>query len=223
MIIKLIRAGALSIVIGVTLNFAVSATIDQGSNQQDLLNKIHDYSHTWWVPLLVKTNLTFNVSDDWWPRLLESEGWGVKEISNFGTDINERYKRLGLGDLEDVESANNNDRDANKPTVESKIESLKNKVSFTLNTNGVKCGDTSFDLCHRYITTIGEFLANDSWVPKGDEAHITLTLSPTAKAINVSINPDGKHFTITAPANVEVDQWDDQIIKGLKRGGKVTL
>ncbi|PWU00198.1 MAG: hypothetical protein C5B53_04385 [Candidatus Melainabacteria bacterium] len=201
----------------------ISGAVAQDSGKEELINKVHEYTHSWWQPLIVKSQMDFDMSSDWWSKMLEQDGWGIKTVSNFAYDLNDFYKRQGLGDLEDIESANNNDRDANRARVESAIENLRNKASFKLATSGVKCDATSFDLCHRYMISIAEFLAKDNWLPKGGEAHITLVLSPTAKSVGVAVNPDGKHFTIDAPANVEVDEWDTKISNGLKRGGQNAL
>jgi len=220
------RKGILAALLSAVMLFSVrttSAAIDQGQNKDELIAKVHEYVHSWWQPLLVKGQMDFNISSEWWPKMLEDDGWGVKTVANLAYDMNEYYKRQGLSDLEGIESANNNDRDANRARVQTAVDDLQNKVSFSLSTDGVNCDATSFDLCHRYMTTIGEFIARDTWLPKGGEAHIALVLSPTAKDVSVSINPDGKHFSITAPSSVEVGEWDTKMLNGLKRGGRDVL
>lgn len=220
---KCTLAAMISIAIAVGINTNPSVASDDIQHKDELIAKVHDYVHSWWQPLLVKGQMSFDISSDWWPKMLEDDGWGVKTVANFATDMNEYYKRQGLSDLEGIESANNNDRDVNRPRVETAISDLRNKVSFSLSTQGVNCDGTTFDLCHRYMSKVGEFLAKDNWLPRGGEAHIALVLSPTAKDVSVSVNPDGKHFSITAPASVEVNEWDTKMLNGLKRGGKSVL
>jgi hypothetical protein len=48
----------------------------------------------------------------------------------------------------------------------------------------------------------------------------SLVFSPTAKDVAVTITPDGKVFTIVAPAYDEPNEWDSKMKKGMFRGAK---
>lgn len=198
-----------------------SAFAQDLSKQKELSDAVYQYSiNCWWRAFIVQKLMSFRLSPGCWDKMLENDGWGIKTVNNVAVDIGEYAKRLGYGDLEAAESANNNDRNANKPRVEQMVDGLKDKITVDVQADGIKCSDSEWDLLHRYLGVLGEFLARGDWTPRGGAAHITMVASGVAKDISVAISPDGKHFTITAPVEVEPSEWDTKITKGLQRGGK---
>lgn len=197
-----------------------TAATAQQQDKSELASAVYDYSiNCWWRSFIVEKLMNFKVSPGCWTKLMDKDGWGVKTVNNFAYSLGDYGKAHGMGDLEAAESANNNDRMANKPRVEEMVNAMKGKVSFTLVADGIKCSDSEWDLVHRYMGTVGEFMGS-GWTPRGGAAFVTLVVSPTARDVSVAINPDGQHFTVTAPADVEPAEWDSKITKGLQRGGK---
>ena len=78
--------------------------------------------------------------------------------------------------------------------------------------------NAEWDLTHRYMSVIGQFLQEGKWKPKGGCALITLVVKP-APDVSVTAAPDGKHFTVTAPSDHEPKEWDTKITKGLQKAG----
>lgn len=190
----------------------------QDSQMQQLSDKVYDFSiNCWWRSFIVSKLMDFKLSPAIWTRMLDDSDWGVKTTNNVALYLGDYGKKHGMGDLEAAESSNNNDRTANKPQVESMVDAMRGKVSFTLQADTVKGTPSEWDLIHRYMNTVGEIMAGDDFNPKGGAALVTLVASPTAKDISVVANPDGKHFTVTAPTLVEPSEWDSKIRRGLER------
>jgi hypothetical protein len=109
----------------------------------------------------------------------------------------EQYaKTNGWGDLEEAESANNNDRESNKPRVFEMVDSLKDKLGVTVQADTLKGSDAEWDRVHRYWTTLTEFIGSGDWKPKNKAIFLTVIISPTAGDLDVTAAPDGKHFTV---------------------------
>ncbi len=200
------------------LSFAGCTTASSAQDKEQLSNKVYDYSiGCWWRKFIVDKLMTLNLSPAIWTKVMEDDGWGIKSVNNVAIDMGEFAKNHGYGDLEAAESANNNDRNANKPQVESMVDALRGKVGFTLKADGVKGSPSEWDLIHRYMTTVGDEFASSSFKPKGNIAIITMVASPTAKDVTVTVTPDGGHFTVTVPTLVEPAEWDSKIQHGLER------
>jgi hypothetical protein len=212
--VQFINIGSALLLIGLIATNPVSAELGNDENAQTLLNGIHDYSHSWWVPLVIKNDLELNIAKDWWPKMLSDGCGGIKMFSNLGGEINEYYKRQGWTDLEETEAANNNDRDNNKSTVEQQIGNLKNKLSFRLNITGVKCDTESFDLCYRYVNAIGNLLESEKWLGKGQEARITLNLSPATTAVAVT-ERSAKDIVVDAAGTIRQNNWEQLLVNQL--------
>ncbi len=98
------------------------------------------------------------------------------------------------------------------------VEAVKDKLGFTLVADNLKGTNAEWDLTHRYMSVIGQFLQEGKWKPKGGCALITLVVKP-APDVSVTAAPDGKHFTVTAPSDHEPKEWDTKITKGLQKAG----
>ncbi len=183
-----------------------------------MADAIHDYKiNSWWESIICDQLFDFQLSAGTWPKMVDKDGWGIKTISNNITAIGAYMKAKDWGDLEAAESANNSDRDNNKPRVIEMINEVKNKMHFTLNLTQVKGSDAEISLISRLYTVPFDALEDGSWKPPHGDVFLNFTFSPNAKDISVTVNPDGKHFSVTAPTLVEPSAWDEKIIKGLNR------
>ncbi len=195
-----------------------AAVFSQEEKKSELVDAVREYKiNSWWQSLITDRLMSFKLSAGIWSKMLEKDGWGVKTTSNMADEIGEYAKQQGWADLEAVESANNNDRNNNKPQVEQLVDGLKNKISFTLDASALKGSDSEWDLVHRYMGTIGQYLSDGSWKPKQKVAFITLVVSPAVKDIAVVVSNDGRDYKVTAPAEIEPAEWDSKILKGLKK------
>ena len=189
-------------------------------NQSDLADAVYDYNKCYWAQDMVNKLMSFKLSPGIWTKMLEKDGYGISTTSNAARNMEEFAKKNGWGDLEEAESANNNDRENNKAHVYEMVDSLKSKIGFTLQADALKGTNAEWDLVHRYMGVVTEFLANGDWKPRGTTPFITLAVTPTAKDVSVTATPDGKHFTITAPSDHETEEWDGKMTKGLQRAGR---
>jgi len=208
---------AIRAVISVILLMSACTASALAQDQSQLSDKVYTYSiGCWWRKFIVDKLITLNISPGVSAKLMEEDGWGIKTINNLAISMGDFAKNHGYGDLEAAESANNNDRNANKPQVESMVDALRGKVGFTLNAASIKGSPSEWDLIHRYMSTIGDQLGSSSFKPKGNIAIVTMVALPTAKDVSVSVTPDGNHFTVTVPTLVEPSEWDSKIQHGME-------
>ena len=85
----------------------------------------------------------------------------------------------------------------------------------------------SFNLAMGYMTTIANFFGSRSrytpkgWRPKGEKLNIILSPSAKATGVKVARSTDGQTVTVSDPASKEVPGWNDVILNGLAKGGKM--
>jgi len=195
-----------------------SQTAARADNKGDLSDAVHDFKGCYWAQIEVQKLMTFDLSPGIWTKMLEKGGWGIKDTSNLARALNDYSKLNGWGDFEAAEDANNHDRENNKPKVEGMVDAAKDKIGFTLVANNLRGTNAEWNLTHRYMAVITDFLNDGRWKPKGGAAFITLVVKPTTD-VTVTKSPDGKHFTVTAPSDRDLHEWDTKITKGLQRAG----
>ena len=130
-------------------------------------------------------------------------------------------KREGFGDLEALQGNSKDEEKDNRPQMDEIIDKLRTKFSLTVEAP-TNCTIKGYELLMRYpydvLNRIGE--RSPYWSPKSGEAHFRVVLTPGVNAIAVKISPDGKQFTVTAPALTEVVNDNDSIGRGLERANK---
>lgn len=173
--------------------------------------------------------VTLNLSSTLWDELLDGNKTfsGKKHFAGLGTSL-----VAGLDYLNGSKLINKCDGNAypsaeTKSDCEKEIAANKNKLTITINAQKIKYTDKSYHLLTGYTNVLDNFISKDrgnygfpmGWKPKAKELHFILELSETVKDVVVKWSTDGKTATITAPAFIEVDEWDRKIARGLERGG----
>lgn len=166
------------------------SAIAQSADKTALVDAVREYKiNSAWESMILDKYFTFKVSPACWKKLCEKDGWGPKTAAS----------------------------ENNKPHVQEMVNDLNGKFSFTLNADQIACSDAEWDLVHRMWGSTFEALANGRWKPKHGAVHLTMTFSPKAKDIAVAVAPDGQHFSVTCPSQVEPEEWDTKIQNGLNR------
>lgn len=205
-----------------TLAVAQAALAQGNGNRAALVENVRGHSD----PLngeLVDKFVTLNLSSQCWARFADKDSHGVAHASRIAYAIRGYAELMGYGDLDDAVSG----VQINRGKADAVISQLQGNYSYTINARNLTCDNEQYRLMTGYSLTIMEFFGDSSastygmnrgWRPRGGKALITLNMSPTAKTF--SITADGTNFTVTAPANVEPEDWGTVIEKGLARGGK---
>lgn len=205
-----------------TFAAAQAALAQSDENKATLVENVRGHSD----PLnaeLVDKFVNLNLSPQCWARFAEKDSRGVAHAARIAYAIRGYAKLMGYGDLDDAVSG----VEVNRRKADAVIAQLQGNYSYTVNARGLACDDEQYRLMLGYSLTIMEFFGESSassygmnrgWRPRGGKALITLNMSPTAKTF--SITADGTTFNVTAPANVEPEDWGTVIERGLARGGK---
>ncbi|MBC7805456.1 MAG: hypothetical protein H7145_04825 [Akkermansiaceae bacterium] len=194
----------------------VSADV-AAANKAELVARVREVnSQDFWPSRVVNEMMTFKLSEEAWKVMLSEKG--IRATFGAARDINDYAKRIGLGDLENVESANSNAREANQGDVTELLAKLKPLISLTLEATQPEVSPTSASLILRTFSTVPEHMDRGVWKPAGGRANLTVVLSPVAQDVTVVINSDKTSFNITAPSKAEIPGWSTKIEKGLDRG-----
>ena len=194
----------------------VSASVASANKTQlvDLVQKSHVTDI--WPSKLIAT-VDFKLSDAAWKTMLSRDG--VNGAARLGRNIGEYIKAQGIGDLEKVETSENNNRAATQDQVDELIAGAKKKIALTVEATQPKLAPAQSRLLLNYVSYVGSFLSRSGWTPRGGRANIKLIFSSSAKDVKVSFSKDATNFSIVAPIKEPID-WSGKMEKGLKRGAK---
>ena len=194
----------------------VSAAVAAANKSQlvDLVQKSHVTDI--WPSKLVGT-VNYKLSSAAWSTLLSKDG--VNGQARLGRNLGEYIKAQGIGDLEKVETSDNNNRATTQGEVDELIGTAKTKIGLTVEATQPKLAAGQSRLLLNYISYVGSFLSRSGWTPRGGRANIKLVLSSNAKDIAVTVSKDATNFSIIAPVKEPID-WSGKMEKGLRRGGK---
>jgi hypothetical protein len=143
---------------------------------------------------------------------------GALSMAGFATrDIAAYAKTVTGDDWSAIENQANSDREKQRAIIEPKIDAFKSKLAITITVEGDDCDAAKSALWLRYWTTVAAALKNNP--PKAGK--VTINLNVTAKAKEVTADSkDGATFTITAPRDVEVVGWSDQLELPFRKAAK---
>jgi hypothetical protein len=194
----------------------VSATVAAAKKTELVALVQESHVNDIWPSKLIGT-VNFKLSAPAWKTLLSKEG--VTGAARLGRNMGSYIKQQEIGDLERIETANNNDRKSTQDEVDELIAAAKTKVGLTIEATQPKLSPLQSQTLLNYISGVGGFLDRASWTPRGGRANIKLIFSSSAKDIAVMTSKDATNFTVIAPTKVPID-WSNKMEKGLKRGGK---
>lgn len=199
--------------------FAPEVCAQTAEQKQDFVQELNSYTIGEITrPLTMKKLIDFQMSPAWWTAMTDKDQAGVKSMCYATRDLIDFGKRMGWGDLYQWENSGNGTKEEWKPRIEAMLDEWRPKVSLTIKADSPTCDKMNFDLFLRYLGTVTSALTDDSWKPASGQCHIVFVPSKTAKDIACAISPDGKIYTITAPIEVEPNEWDSKIKKGFQRG-----
>lgn len=208
--------------------FALSSAANvSAQNKEALADKVSSYSDPV-VGKFLNEFVTLNLSAQCWETMLgeDASPTGTRAARELGGSVVGYAKLMGYGNASDFVSGTQIQWTKVNPI----IEKLKNNFSFTINAADASCADDRWHLLSNYAMTISDFYGDTSapsgmnrgWRPAAGKMLITLNFSKTAKDVSVAVSPDKSQFTITAPSEVEVENWNGKIQKGMEKGGAQT-
>lgn len=187
------------------------------ANKAELVARVKAVNtNDFWPSRVVNELMTFKLSEEAWKVMLSDKG--VRAAFGAARDINDYAVRIGLGDLEKIESANNNAREANQGDVTEQIAVLKPLIALRLEATQPTVSPTAASLITRTFSTVPEHMDRGVWKPAGGKADITIILSPVATDTTVTMNTAKTVFVVTSPSKAELAGWSVKIEKGLDRG-----
>lgn len=193
----------------------VSASVAE-ENKTELMESVQRFQISDIWPSKLIGNVNWKLSAPAWKVMLSPDG--VNATARLGRNLGGYIKNQGFGDLEEIETANN-DRKGAQGEVDELIAQTKDKISFSVEATQPKLSPTQIHTLLMYLGHVAEFIERDKWAPRGGRANIKLVFSSTAKDITSTGSKDATNFSIIAPLK-EVPDWGTKLDKGLKRGAK---
>jgi hypothetical protein len=183
------------------------------------------YERSYLDAQLVAKCFTIKLSPGCWAQFAEPAiGGGPSGLGSayqWGRLALEYSNRQHIGNLMALEASDPAVELQNRPMMDRLIDNLRSRFSLTLNVP-IACTGTAYELMLKYPQEIMERLGRTmpAWSPRSGEAHITVTLSATAKDLSLTISPDGKQFTLLAPAYTDIAGSADKIVAVLEQANK---
>ncbi len=214
----------------IALAFVTSLPTFAQENKETLTDKI-EQSNVWMTGYVVEKLFTINLSPTMWETVLAapSQPRGRDSFKRMAQSLVDFSDKAGYTTLEEKCGYGVQTDKAKewKPTCQEQIDGLASKLSFKLDAPDVAKNPVSFNLTMGYMTTIADFFGSrskyisDGWRPKGAKLNIILSPSDKATGVKVAWSTDGQTVTVSGPASKEVAGWNDAILNGLAKGGKM--
>ena len=213
-----------------TLSLALTMNVSAQDNKEKLVDMIAE-SNVWMNGYVVDKLFTINLSPTMWDAVLigASQPRGRDSFKRMAQALVDFSDKAGYTTLNEKCGFNVQSDKAKeyKPTCREQIDGLAKKITFKYDAPTIAKNPDSYNLLLGYLTTIADFFGdrskfiNDGWRPKTDVLNIVLSPSATATGVKVAWSTDGKTVTVSAPSNKEVAGWNDAILNGLAKGGKM--
>lgn len=210
------------------LTACVFTAIGVKAQKQQLADLITQ-KHKWVYAYAFEKAVTLNASDKMW-QLLQDENRTPKGHNSF------RILGDGLVELSDKMSGtalaakcgsgvSTKEEESNKPGCQSAIDGWNGKYSVTINAQNVSATNEGYRLLNGYTTTLAYLfnagsrsLWRNGYAPKADKQHYIINMDNKYKDVQTSWSKDVTTFTINAPADIDVSEWDRKIENGFKAG-----
>ena len=199
-------------------------------NKQQLVDKI-EQSNVWMTGYVVEKLFTINLSPTMWESVLAtpSQPRGRDSFKRMAQALVDFSDKAGYTTLEEKcgYGVQSNKAKEWQPTCKEQIDGLAQKLTFKYDAPDVAKNPVSFNLAMGYMTTIADFFGSRSryitegWRPKSEKLNIVLAPTDKATGMKVAWSTDGQTVTISGPASKEVPGWNDAILNGLAKGGKM--
>jgi hypothetical protein len=154
------------------------------------------YSSAWVLSKLT----TFKVGKKCGAKLADKNQGAIHAASFYARDIAAYAKTVTNEDWSEIETQNNNDKEANKKLLEPIMDAFKSRFGVTVSVDGDDCDAKQSSLWLSYWGQIATTLKN--YPPKAGKVVITLNVSSKVRDVTVDLAKDGSSATISAPKDI---------------------
>ena len=188
-----------------------------------------EQKYNWARAKVIQESVTINGPSEMFTRIMsDKRSYDISTFSYLSSYLGKYFDKVyGTDILNTAEKTAVNTTAEQKAACAKEIAKISGKLHITLNANGVKLTDNSYELGMTTLTTIGEFLNPErgvgvalGWRPTANKIAITInTLNKTGQPI-VKWSKDMTTCTIDLPIAGDTN-YSSIIIAGLKKGGKI--
>jgi len=185
--------------------------------------------YNWSRAKVIQESVTINGPSEMFTRIMaDKRSFDISTFSYLSSYLGKYFDKVyGTDILNSAEKTSVNTTAEQKAACAREISKIAGKLHITLNANGVKLTDNSYELGMTTLTTIGEFLNPErgvgvasGWRPIAGKISITInSLNRTGQPI-VKWSKDLSNCTIDLPI-VGDTNYSNIILAGLKKGGKI--
>ena len=186
-------------------------------------------NYNWSRAKIIQETVTINAPSEMFTRILsDKRAIDISTFSYLSSYLGKYFDKVyGTNILNSAEKTAVNTTAEQKAACAREMAKIAGKLHITLNANGVKLTDNSYELSMTSLTTIGEFLNPErgvgvasGWRPSASKVAITInTLNKSGQPV-VRWSADLSKCTIDLPI-VGDTNYSSVLIAGLKKGGKM--
>ncbi|MFC4209719.1 hypothetical protein GJU39_00010 [Pedobacter petrophilus] len=188
-----------------------------------------EQKYNWSRAKIIEESVTLNGPSEMFTRIMsDKRSFDISTFSYLSSYLGKYFDKVyGTNILNSAEKTSVNTTAEQKAACAKEISKISGKLHITLNAQGVKLTDNSYELSMTTLTTIGEFLnpergvgVSSGWRPIANKIAITInTLNKSGQPL-VKWNKDFSICTIDLPI-VGDTNYSSIILDGLKKGGKI--
>ncbi len=188
-----------------------------------------EQKYNWSRAKVIQESVTINGPSEMFTRILsDKRSFDITTFSYLSSYLGKYFDKVyGTDILNSAEKTSVNTTAEQKAACAKEILKISGKLHITLNANGAKLTDNSYELSMTTLTTIGEFLNPErgigvalGWRPIANKIAITInTLNKSGQPL-VKWNKEFTTCIIELPI-VGDTNYSSIILAGLKKGGKI--
>ncbi|MCX5742552.1 MAG: hypothetical protein NT062_08655 [Proteobacteria bacterium] len=184
--------------------------------RDDFALQVKESTGDYYTAYVLTKLVTFKVGAKCWQRILDKSTSEAVHTASFITrDLAAYAKQLTNDDWSAIETAGNNDHEANKAAVEKLVTAFQSRLSITIAVEGDDCDAKTSSLWLKYWSVITGAVKNFS--PAAGKAFISLEVTGKARDVTSSVSADGTTYKFTAPRDIEAAAYDIKLVKPFKK------
>lgn len=189
-------------------------------SKEAMFERLHSPAFAWFTGQMIDNFTMLNMSEDSWKYALTDENNGILTLNTLGNNIGNYFDLIHNNRLSsDCRYGQEN------AECKDKINALKGQLSIVFNATNIGSNPAQVKLAMRALNLVGKFFDNGTygpkvgWRPKTNTLKIILNAENSKGQPTVTWSSDGSTATVRMPVGTESSYWDENILKGLEKGG----
>jgi len=208
--------------------FIATPFFTKAQKAADIVETLEE-KYNWSRAKVIEESVTINGPAEMFTRIMSDQrAIDITTFSYLSSYLGKYYDKVyGTNILNSAEKTSVNTTPEQKAACAREIAKIAGKLHITLNANGTKLTDNSYELSMTTLLTIGEFLNPErgvgvykGWRPIASKVAITINTQNKTGQPTVTWSNNFSNCTIALPVGGDTN-YSEVLLAGLKKGGKM--